>query len=247
VEDGCGPLLAFGESEDVVVVAVAGLDACGPVGGGLFEAGDGAHCGVGEPADGSPEGVSLGPAAVGVCDDEDLAPGYGQRRVEGGGLAAPLGLLHDFDVRVGVRGRPPPGSFGRAVCAGGVYDDYLEPVSGVVLSVYVLQLLLDVPGLVVGGYGHRHGGEVGGVGLDAPGLFEPPPGGGVVGEGRAEVGGGQRGAEGGQEVHGVRSLSPSLITSRLSATSLSNVAKVCAAFRLGATRRRCGGGRGFLA
>ena len=29
-------------------------------------------------AHGSPEGVSLGPAAVGVCDDEDLAPGHGQ-------------------------------------------------------------------------------------------------------------------------------------------------------------------------
>jgi len=111
------------------------------------------------------------------------------------------------------------------------------------LAIYVLQLLLDVLGLVVGGYGHHHDRGVGGVGLDAPGRFEPPPGGGVVGEGRAEVGRN----EGGQEVHGVRSLSPSLITSRLSAISLSNVAKVCAAFRLGATRRRCGGGRGFLA
>jgi len=99
--------------------------------------------------------------------------------------------------------------------------------------------------LVVGGYGHRHCGGVGGVGLGAPGRFEPPLGGGVVGEGHAEVGGGQRGAEGGQAVHGVGSLSASLITSRLSAISLSNVAKVCAAFRLGATRRRCGGGRGF--
>ena len=39
--------------------------------------------------------------------------------------------------------------------------------------------------LVVGEYGHRRGGEVGGVGLGAPGRFEPPPGGGVVGEGRA--------------------------------------------------------------
>jgi len=40
-----------------------------------------------------------------------------------------------------------------------------------------------VSGLVVGGYGDCHGGEVDGVGLDAPGHFEPPPGGGVVGEG----------------------------------------------------------------
>jgi len=103
-----------------------------------------------------------------------------------------------------------------------------------------------VPGLVVGGYGDCRGGGVGGVGLDVPGRFEPPPGGGVVGEGRAEVGGGQRGAEGGQEVHGVRSPSFS-ITSRLSAISLSKVAKVCAAFRLGVARRRCGGGGGFLA
>jgi len=29
-------------------------------------------------AHGPPEGVFLGPAAVGVCDDEDLAPGRGQ-------------------------------------------------------------------------------------------------------------------------------------------------------------------------
>jgi len=69
---------------------------------------------------------------------------------------------------------------------------------------------------------------VGGVQLDALGLFEPPPGGGVVGEGRAEVGRGEGGAEGGQGVHGVRSFSPSLsITSPLSAISLSKVAKVC--------------------
>ncbi len=59
-----------------------------------------------------------------------------------------------------------------------------------------------VSGLVVGGYGDCRGGGVGGVGLDAPGRFEPTPGGGVVGEGRTEVGGCQRGAEGGQEVHG---------------------------------------------
>jgi hypothetical protein len=81
VEDGGGPLPAFGDPEDVVAVAVAGFDACGPVDGGLLEAGDGAYCGVGEPADGPPKGISLGPAAVGICDDEDLAPGRGQRGV----------------------------------------------------------------------------------------------------------------------------------------------------------------------
>ena len=85
-----------------------------------------------------------------------------------------------------------------------------------------------MPGLVVGGYGHRQGGGVGGVGLDVPGLFEPPPGGGVVGEGRAEWAAASAAPRAVRRSMGVRSLSPSLsIASRLSAISLSNVAKVC--------------------
>ncbi len=65
----------------------------------------------------------LRPVAVGVCDDEHLAPGHGQRRVRATALPRLSGSLHHPDVQVWVRPDPPPRPLSRAVCAGGVSDN----------------------------------------------------------------------------------------------------------------------------
>jgi len=97
---------------------------------------------------------------------------------------------------------PPPGLLRRAVGAGGVYDDHLKLVAGVVLSVYVLQLLLDVPGLVVSGYGDCNRGRVLKVSPHVPRPLQPSLGLHVIRQRHAEVDRGESRGNG-EGVHGV--------------------------------------------